>query len=493
MSFQSTVYRILISSPSDVKEERQAVQDVIYNWNIFNSFRQKITLEPVLWERNAAPDMSDSPQEVINKQLVDNCDFMVAFFGTRIGTETSKAISGTVEEIDNFLNKEKPVLLYFSGKSVDPENIDPKQLNKLREYREKCTKKGLVKYYKTIAEFREMLSGHISFVTDTKLNDHKKERFYLQEAIEHNPFLNEIVTRINKFEILSERCIEKNPSLKRAMAKCFWKHCFLDIVDKGVRSLFFESGSTIAYLSAEFRNKLNSKDGQSYRDKIYLTTNNILTYLQFILFENIDIHLVPYGPPENTYGATFGKIAQLVEDDPPKDPSSIVSLRENAEEIILSMSPSLVPIEKPSLLLGTASGLELTQDFPFPGPHVGSYYNKIFKRAMFKSPHPLMLFLDSTKISPLSEGGHFIYDKCYSVCDNKAMWEEIYKQVPLAFCIGADSESIIKEIADLFAQFGFEPFMNASKQDKFWVIVLSNQIFSDKIGKRIDVRWSTYF
>ncbi len=492
MSFQSIVYRVLISSPSDVDEERQAVQDVIYNWNSFHSYRSKVMLDPVLWERNATPDMSDTPQDIINKQLVDNCDFMIAFFGTRIGTDTGKSISGTVEEIELFIKKDKPVLLYFSLQTVDPEHIDPEQLQKLREYRKKCERKGLIKRYKSVAEFREMLSSHLTSVVDSKLTDHKIERLHLQEAIERNPFLNEIVTRINKFEKLSERCIEKNSSLKKVMAKCFWKHCFLELVDKGVRSLFFESGSTIAYLSTEFRKKLNSREGREYRDKFYLTTNNILTYLQFILFENIDIYLVPSGPPENTYGATFGKIAQLVQDDPPNDSNAIITLRKNAKGIILSMSPSLVPFEQPSLLLGTASGLELRQDFPFPGPHVGSYHNKIFKRAMLKSPHPLMFFLDYTKISPISEDGEFIYNKCYPVCDNKEMWEYIYKQFPLAFCIGADTEKIINDIIELFDCLGFEPFKPISEEEGYWIVVLRNQEFFDKIGKRVDLRWSTY-
>jgi len=488
MPFQATIYRVLISSPSDVEEERNAAHEVVDKWNACNDAMQNgIFVEPVRWETHATPQAGDRPQEILNKQLVRTCDFMVAFFGSRIGTATGKAVSGTVEEIEEFEKEGKPVLLYFSSAPVKLKNVDPKQLAKVRQYQKQAQKQGLTGTYRSVAEFRELLFAHLT-TTVHSFPDYNKQRIQLQKAIEKNPFLLEIVTRINLFEKLSERCTQMNPGLKRAMARYFWEHFFLEIVDRDVRGIFFESGSTIAYLSAEFRKKLNAEDGKRFRDKFVLRTNNILTYLQFILFESLDIALVPHGPPENTYGATFGRIAHLTKDEPPREGDKIVPLRANAVPIVLDMATELVPYEMPSLLLGTASGLELREDSPFPGPHVGSYHNKLFKRAMLKSPHPLILFLDAGKISPLSDEGAFVFNKCHPVCDDAAMWKELCAKIPLAFCLGASDDTTLGEVAKLFERIGFCDHGSCKAVDDYKVALFQNEAFGDRLGKRVDVR-----
>src|SRR3990172_1493833 len=121
MSIQATVYRVLIASPSDVLSERKAISEVLYAWNALNSVAMNIVLLPVMWETHSAPEMGGRPQEIINKQLVRDCDFLIGTFWTRIGTHTGVAESGTVEEIREFLKAGKPVMLYFSTAPVVPD------------------------------------------------------------------------------------------------------------------------------------------------------------------------------------------------------------------------------------------------------------------------------------------------------------------------------------------------------------------------------------
>ena len=45
MSYNATVYRILIASPSDVAEEREITSRLIQNWNDVNSFSKKIAMK----------------------------------------------------------------------------------------------------------------------------------------------------------------------------------------------------------------------------------------------------------------------------------------------------------------------------------------------------------------------------------------------------------------------------------------------------------------
>ena len=42
MSFEAKVYKILIASPADVPDERNAIAEVISNWNNINSEQKKV-------------------------------------------------------------------------------------------------------------------------------------------------------------------------------------------------------------------------------------------------------------------------------------------------------------------------------------------------------------------------------------------------------------------------------------------------------------------
>jgi len=162
MAFQATVYRILIASPGDVGTERELISDVIYEWNALQASRANIVVLPVKWETHSAPLLGDRPQEIINKQLVQDCDLLVGLFWTRIGTHTGVSESGTVEEIEHFIEQGKPVMLYFSSKPIDPTKIDIGQYQKLDAFRSKMRPLGLIESYENEADFKEKLSRQLT-------------------------------------------------------------------------------------------------------------------------------------------------------------------------------------------------------------------------------------------------------------------------------------------------------------------------------------------
>jgi len=88
MPYDSRTYRVLIASPSDVEDEREIAVRVIQEWNDLHSYNREIVLLPLRWETHAAPEYGVRPQEVINRQIVDNCDLLIGVFWTRIGTPT---------------------------------------------------------------------------------------------------------------------------------------------------------------------------------------------------------------------------------------------------------------------------------------------------------------------------------------------------------------------------------------------------------------------
>ena len=99
MPFKAEIYRVLIASPSDLAEERQAATDAINEWNSQHAVAESVVLLPVKWETHATPRSGVGPQEAINEELIHASDILVGMFWTRFGTSTGIAESGTVEEI----------------------------------------------------------------------------------------------------------------------------------------------------------------------------------------------------------------------------------------------------------------------------------------------------------------------------------------------------------------------------------------------------------
>ncbi|WP_295666561.1 hypothetical protein [uncultured Haemophilus sp.] len=171
MSFEAKVYKILIASPADVPDERNAIAEVISNWNNINSEQKKVVLMPVGWETHSAPLLGNRPQGIINEQIVNGCDMLIGVFWTRLGSPTGVSDSGTVEEIEHFIKAGKPVMLYFSGRKVDITTLDLSQLEKLRDFQKNMQKIGLIGSYVDINDFKEQLRNQISINVNNLLTN----------------------------------------------------------------------------------------------------------------------------------------------------------------------------------------------------------------------------------------------------------------------------------------------------------------------------------
>lgn len=162
MSYRATVLNVMLASPSDVSKERRIVRDVVHEWNAVNSADREIVLMPIGWETNAFPEMGDRPQALINRQLLDGCDVLIAVFWTRLGSPTGTAASGTVEEIQEHLAANKPALIYFSVTPVRLDSVDSAQYEALLEFKSSLLSKGLVQEYEDLAGFREKVARHLA-------------------------------------------------------------------------------------------------------------------------------------------------------------------------------------------------------------------------------------------------------------------------------------------------------------------------------------------
>jgi hypothetical protein len=167
MAYNAKVFNIMIASPSDVEPERSIVREVIHEWNVIHSEARKIALLPVGWETHVSPEMGSHPQEIINNRILEKSDVLVGVFWTRIGTNTGKYLSGTVEEIEKHIQTGKPTMLYFSNKPAHPDSIDQEQYSKLKEFKQSCQSRGLYETYDSLNDFKNNFFRHLQI----KLNE----------------------------------------------------------------------------------------------------------------------------------------------------------------------------------------------------------------------------------------------------------------------------------------------------------------------------------
>jgi len=190
VSYTATTFNVMIASPGDVASERAIVRDVIYEWNAINSGVRKIVLLPVGWETHSSPEMGSPAQKIINKQVLNKCDLLVGVFWTRIGTPTEHHLSGTVEEIEEHIASDKPVMLYFSSQPVAMDTVDLTQVQRLKEFKQSCQSRGLYESYDSHSEFKDKFYRHLQL----KVNEH--QLFQVEEAEEFDDVVVESRTKI---------------------------------------------------------------------------------------------------------------------------------------------------------------------------------------------------------------------------------------------------------------------------------------------------------
>jgi len=150
---------IAIASPGDVQKERDAVLKVFTRWNDANNHTM---LHPMMWESSAVPTLGAHPQHILNEQIIEKSDLLLAILWSKLGTPTLTASSGTVEEIREFITKKGPrrVMLYFCKRDL-PYDTDPAELAKLRDFKEQMRSHGLYHEYVSLSDFERDLYHHL--------------------------------------------------------------------------------------------------------------------------------------------------------------------------------------------------------------------------------------------------------------------------------------------------------------------------------------------
>jgi len=150
MAYSAVVRRLLISCPGDVPiTDLAIVQKAVNRWNGIYGESFGAAVVPTSWGTHAAAEFGGSPQDILNRQLVDRSDICLALFANRLGTPTASAESGTAEEIERIANGGKYVAILRSRRPVDTSLINLEQAQNLERYLAKIGANALVLDYAT--------------------------------------------------------------------------------------------------------------------------------------------------------------------------------------------------------------------------------------------------------------------------------------------------------------------------------------------------------
>ena len=168
MGRHTTVLQVFVASPSDLKDERLALESVAKELNQTLSESTGGYLELLKWETHAVPGFGSDPQAVINEQIGDQYDIFIGMFSTKFGSATPRAGSGTVEEFERAYDRFKKnpdqlrIMFYFKDAEVKPSEIDLDQYQKVKQFKQKVGTEAVYASFSTTEEFVKLARLHLS-------------------------------------------------------------------------------------------------------------------------------------------------------------------------------------------------------------------------------------------------------------------------------------------------------------------------------------------
>jgi energy-coupling factor transporter ATP-binding protein EcfA2 len=175
-------FRVFLSSPSDVNDERRAVLEVLERLPNRPAFREKVGFRVVAWDKPGAdtPMLATmSPQAAIDAGLPrpSECDIVVCILWSRLGTPFTMDgvdyLSGTYYELlDALKSKRAETLIYrrTEKKLFDPSDASgQEQYNRVQTFFDgelfydpetKQIRRG-INHYGSPADFREKFETHL--------------------------------------------------------------------------------------------------------------------------------------------------------------------------------------------------------------------------------------------------------------------------------------------------------------------------------------------
>lgn len=229
------VCRLMISCPSDIKTEIEIINRVVENINDSIGISMDIFVKTLHWSKNVMPEAGDYPQSLINKQILEKSDAIIAIFGNKIGSPTQHYESGTIEEIEQMIQKGKQVFVYFSDKPIRQSEIDTKQKKKIQTFKDKYKDRGIYVEYGSDEEFNDNVTRNLTrYLTAELANEANRvdEKTRFDDAISRKKEVD-LIYDYTRFYEIKPTVSHANPNLMKISTH---KDCFdmdIDISNVG--------------------------------------------------------------------------------------------------------------------------------------------------------------------------------------------------------------------------------------------------------------------
>ena len=157
-----------MASPNDVAAERDVVSNAAAELNRGLGEGLGIRIEIIGWDTHTYPQIGSDPQAVVNEQIGENYDVFIGILWARFGSPTPRFESGTLEEFERAKERFETdpssvsVMFYFKEEPLSPNDIDPDQLSKVKDFRENLSKNALIGKFSTEKEFGTNIRVHLT-------------------------------------------------------------------------------------------------------------------------------------------------------------------------------------------------------------------------------------------------------------------------------------------------------------------------------------------
>lgn len=161
--------KIFLASPSDVPRERTYLVEEIDRINRTVASSKNITLQVIRSEKDVFPGYGEDGQTVLNAQIAKMEDYalFIGIMWNRLGTQTPRADSGTVEEFKRAVksltkNGTPQIWFYFRESAAHLKTEEElEQRRKVLAFKKTLQEKALIREYASPAKFRDLLHDNI--------------------------------------------------------------------------------------------------------------------------------------------------------------------------------------------------------------------------------------------------------------------------------------------------------------------------------------------
>lgn len=158
---------VFIASPSDVREERDRVEEEIRNLAA-EAADDGLLIRPIRWELDSTPTMRERPQQAIN-ELLKKAELVVVIFWSSLGTESAPGAedSGTLEELFRATEQvmrgsTDDIFVYFRNAPA-PDAAAAAGYERVQSFRKKLqdARQGFLWSYETPDDLQQSVRKHL--------------------------------------------------------------------------------------------------------------------------------------------------------------------------------------------------------------------------------------------------------------------------------------------------------------------------------------------